>query len=55
MATRKLKSKEYNNIKAIFNILDTEKDGELEFDEFSDNMRNIFKLTLSEKDTQMLL
>ena len=55
MALRKVSSREYNNIKSIFNALDTEKDGELTFEEFSKNLIKTFKLTLINKEMEMLL
>ena len=55
MAYRFIPSRETNNIRIIFNALDTEKDGELEYIEFTENTRKIFEFELADKEMHRML
>jgi len=55
MVLRGLSGKEFNNIKVIFNMLDTEKDGELQYDEFIEALSKTFQLECVEKEMQKIL
>lgn len=55
MVHRFVNAREANSIKIIFNALDTEKDGELLYEEFSSNMKATFGLSLVDKDFRRIL
>jgi Ca2+-binding EF-hand superfamily protein len=54
MVHRFINTREANNIKIIFNALDSEKDGEIEYREFKYNLKALFGLTLVDKELKRM-